>query len=491
MRTAIEKIREHAMNFPERLAVVFEEGTLTYGQLWESSLRLSDFFRRSGVGKGDCVVCQSVYTRWYAVVCYAAHLCGAAFVPVDKNVSGEIIAQTARQLNARCVVAKQKMPDSGLWLTFSELEGCMESGSVDADVTMPGLDDPACIMFTTGTTGKPKGVVLSHRSLTASGDVRYETGLLSEGNVFLTIVPVNHVAPMWRLFAHGYYGGTVIYLDGILKLKKMYEYIEKYGVTTLYLPPSAIGAIAQFGSDRLARYADQIQTMGIASAAISETQVQFITQALPKTMILFKYGASEFGWVCGCRLRGDGSVPVNCIGKPHPQVCVRIVDDNMQDVPTGEHGILIAKSDMNFSGYWNNPELTQQSLYDGFVVSSDLAYFDKAGNVYLAGRRDDIINIGGLKVFPTEIENEAEKIPGVTECICFKVPDTITGQAAKLLLVMSEASDMTLAQLRRELMQKLDPYKVPKYIEFVGHIERTANGKPNRKHYEHREAALV
>jgi len=491
METVVEKICDHAKTTPDRLAVIFEDEALTYKELWESALRLSDFFKRSGVRKGDCVVCQSVYSSWYAVVCYAAHLCRAAFVPVDKNISAELVAQTAEDLSAKCVIARQKAPSDRVWLTFQELPECTASGSLDTEVTMPGADDTACVMFTTGTTGKPKGVVLSHKSIVTNGKLHYDRGLLFEEETYLTIVPVNHVGPMWRMFAHAYYGGTSIFLDGILKIKKMYEYIEKYNVAVLGMTPSVLGIFIQLGSDKLAQYADQIRVIGTGSASISEPQIQYITQTMPKTKIFFEYGSSELGTICCRQLHYNDTTPVNCVGSPHPWVSIRVVDENLEDVPTGEQGIIIAKSDMNFSGYWNNPELTAQCLRDGYVVSSDIGSFDEEGNLFLAGRRDDMMNIGGLKVFPGEIENAAESIPGVAECICCKVKDTVAGQAARLIVKKTDNSDLTLAQLRQGLMRRLDPYKVPKYIEFADHIARTANGKPDRKAYEQKEPALV
>ena len=139
---------------------------------------------------------------------------------------------------------------------------------------------------------------------------------------------------------------------------------------------------------------------------------------------------------------------------------------------------------MNMPGYYKQPELTGKVLRDGYFVSSDLGYFDEEGFLYVTGRKDDIINVGGLKVYPSEIENAALGIRGIEECICFGIPDEITGRAVKLLIRTNEHFTGTVAHIQEELSKVMDYYKVPKSIEIVDEIEKTANGKPNRKFYQ-------
>ena len=135
-------------------------------------------------------------------------------------------------------------------------------------------------------------------------------------------------------------------------------------------------------------------------------------------------------------------------------------------------------------GYYNRPDLNSEVFHDGYFISNDLGYLDEDGYLYVLGRNDDMINIGGLKVFPSEIENAALKIPGIVECICFGVSDPITGQAVKLVIRTDDTAALTAAQVQTELERVMDTYKVPKSVEFTTEIVKTANGKPNRKFYQ-------
>ena len=135
-------------------------------------------------------------------------------------------------------------------------------------------------------------------------------------------------------------------------------------------------------------------------------------------------------------------------------------------------------------GYYKRPELNGIVLRDGFFLSDDLGYLDEDGYLYVCGRKDDMINIGGLKVYPSEIENAALKIQGIVECICFGVPDPVTGQAVKLLIKTDDSFAGTVALVTETLSRTMDYYKVPKCIEIVDEIAKTANGKPDRKFYQ-------
>ena len=175
---------------------------------------------------------------------------------------------------------------------------------------------------------------------------------------------------------------------------------------------------------------------------------------------------------------------INCCGKLFNGVELRIVDDAFQAVSTGQVGMIAIKSDMVMKGYYKRPELNGIVLRDGFFLSDDLGYLDEDGYLYVCGRKDDMINIGGLKVYPSEIENAALKIQGIVECICFGVPDPVTGQAVKLLIKTDDSFAGTVALVTETLSRTMDYYKVPKCIEIVDEIAKTANGKPDRKFYQ-------
>lgn len=484
MQSIVEKIHEHALNRPDSIAFVIENDQLTYAELWDSVLRCYSILRNAGLKNGDRVVFQSCYTRHFVIACFATHLCHAIFVPIDKNAAPESIEITCRKLDARCVITKNPASGAEICLTFSELQDLISHAASGVSYIFPSEEEAAFIMSTTGTTGNPKSTVLSQRSLCAVSIVQKDYLSLTAQSGVLSFAPLNHVASIWILCNMIYSGGVFIMLDGILHLKQMYQYIEKYNVTSLYIPPSGISILAQNTINRLADYADHIDSVIIASSSINESLLAYLRRTLPHTNLSYQYGSTEMGHACAINLNDNKGKPISCVGKPVPGVTVRIVDDDKNDLPVGESGQIMVKSNNNFSGYWQNPELTAKVMYDGFVVSDDIGYKDQDGYIYIVGRKDDMINIGGLKVFPAEIENAAMSIDGVLDCICFRAQDPITGQAAKLLIVKKEDSALTLQEIRTQLLKSLDAYKIPRMIDFTDHIEKTANGKPNRKAYQ-------
>ena len=482
MVSVVEQLFHHAEQTPDKAAVIFEGAEISYGELWNKTVRCAHLFRKLGLREGDRVVLQCKYDLFYVASVYAAHICGAAVAPVDKNANSDMIADMAEQIDARLAVCNQKGERFSSCVLYGEL-----ADSLPEDMSLEGLSFPApesisSIMFTTGTTGAPKGVQLTQRNI--MGWVACVCEHCSSPNsVILVAVPLNHVAPLMRLNHSVYIGGTMVFLDGMMKIRRMFEFFDKYGVTSMYLPPSGITLLQQLSKDRLAKYTNQLYDVNTGSAAMNVSQRDFMKKMLPNTSLYNTYGSSEGGVVTMYRY-DNSEKAINCCGKPCPGVEVRIVDDAFQSVPTGQVGLIAVKSEMVMKGYYKLPELNSVVLHDGFFISGDLGYLDEDGYLYVCGRKDDMINIGGLKVYPSEVENTALKIPGIVDCICFGVPDPVTGQAVKLLIQTDDSFSLSAALVQKALAGVMDSYKVPKSIEIVSEIAKTANGKPDRKYYQ-------
>ena len=483
MTSVIEQIYHHAKQAPERLAVIFDEAVVSYGELWDKIVRCAHLYQTLGVRKGDRVICQCKYDPIFAACIYAAHLCGAAYVTADKDANDAMLNTLAEQLDAKLVVCNPKgdRPLHGIF--FDELTDRLPEDTSMEGLAFPEPDSVATILFTTGTTGAPKGVQITQRGATARILARINEFNASNGSVCIAMVSLNHAAPVTMLDMYLYCGGTMIFLDGMMRIGRMFEYLDKYGVTTIYFPPSGISLLKQFSKEKLAKYTDQLDYVSTGSASMSVSQQDYMRRMLPHTRLYTCYGSSEAGVVTLYRY-DNSERDITCCGKPCSGVDLRVMDDEGQALPVGQIGVIAIKSDMTMKGYYKHPELNDAVLRDGYFISSDLGYLDEEGYLYVCGRKDDMINIGGLKVYPSEIENVALKIPGIVDCICFGVPDPITGRAVKLLIQTDGKASLSVASVQDALSHVLDYYKVPKSIEFVTEIAKTANGKPDRKHYQ-------
>lgn len=481
MNTMVEFLAKNAKDFPDRVAVAFENTDIAYKELWARAKTAANMFRNMGIGDGDRVICQAQYGNGYAIALFATHLVHGIFVPIEKKVSPDAVEETIKTTDAKLVVSETVLYD-GKTILFKEIEECEIIDVPDESIVFPTEDMLSDIMFTTGTTGNPKGVMLSHRSIMNVSKARLDVVNVKEGNVAITYVPINHVAPMRELYMAIFRAGTIIFIDGIARLKAFSNCIEKYHATSIYIPPAGISMFMRYSAKLLPKYKDQIDYVYTASAPMSEEHKEYMRNALPNSRLFFSYGSSENGTVCLLQYSKDVKAS-SCVGFECPGTIVRIVDDNNNDVSFGETGIVTIKSNMNMDGYWKRPELTEECFKDGYFITNDLGFRDEDNFIYIVGRYDDIINVGGLKVFPTEIEDAAMAVDGVEDCICISEADEITGTSVKLIVKKTKGSEVTNRDIFNVLRTKLDTYKVPKKIEFADTIERTSNGKLNRKAY--------
>ena len=482
VETIVERLFINAKKNPEKTAVVFENESIDYRMLGKKTLQCFCLFRECRVSASDKIIIQGKYTTWFVACIFAAHLCNAVAIPIDKKPSEKAVLSLAEKVAAKLVITDFPV-DRENNILFTTLEECSKFDVGFDTIIFPPVDSIADMIFTTGTTGNSKGVELTHRNLLVNVAVRtHEFGVKPE-NVGITLVPLNHAAPMWLLYLSIYNGSTFIFLDGMSKIKLMYDYMDYYKVSSMYIPPASISALSMLSKDKLHDYAGQMDYVNTSSAPMQVSQQNYMREMLPKTRLFFSYSSSENGMVSLHRYHKDVR-DITCCGRPCIGVDVRIVDDDYEAVPVGKPGRIIIKSDMNMKGYYQMPELNSEVFREGWFLSNDMGYIGAEGFLYVLGRKDDIINIGGYKVYPSEIEVAALKIEGVSDCVCFSVNDDITGQAAKLLINKSSGCDKTIVDIKKQLALFLDSYKIPRRIEFTDRIERTSNGKLDRKFYK-------
>ena len=484
MKTIVEKLFENADRYPDKLAVIFEGEEVSYGGLQDAVIRLASWFKLQGVSVGDRIIVQAAFCKWYFAACYAAHLCSAIFVPVEKTLTQETLHSVIQRMGAKAVVSNF-MPGGAASLRYQDMDGVL-SGIEELPCGFPAGDSTAQILFTSGTTGPQKGAMLTHRNL-AANSLATSCGIgISWDDVGMTFMPLNHTASLRRLEAALYNGGTYIFLDGMMSIGTFYRFMAEYHVTSLYLAPSGIAALERLSKDKLHDYADRIGYVYTIGALMQESQRDFLLRMLPRSKLFCAYGSSENGTVSMYRYDRDRK-DIRCAGRPCEGVDIRILDDGLNELPRGEQGRVAIRSDMNCKGYWGMPELTESSCHKGYFLTNDAGYLDEDGFLYILGRFDDLINIGGLKVYPSEIEDVALEIKGVEECICFDVPNTLTGSAVKLLIKQKTGAGLDVREIRNALTGKLDTYKIPASIEFVTEIVKTPSGKPDRKYYRKQE----
>ena len=483
-KTIVQRIFEHGKNSPEKVAIICKDETVSYADLCDLIFNIAEWLKNNNVVKGDRVAIQSIHDKYCVATYYAIHYLGAILVPLEKNAPEERVLEIANEVEAKLIISSKKA-DVNNWHLYSELSDyCQNKKTFSFDeLVFPSLDDYCEMVFTTGTTGKSKGVLITHKNISWYAYSVAKRIEMKKDNRFFITTPLNHAGGLRRTHLSLANGCAVVYMDGLLNLKKYFEYIEKYDVTSLYLPPVAIRLLINSTKDELNKYKNQIDFVYSSSSPLPIGDCEELKKLLPDTRLYNAYEASETPGVSAYDYNTD-AILKNCMGKPNPGVELALMDENgdIYHEPSKEGQICI-KSPMNMAGYYKAEELTASVFKDGWFVSSDLGVFDEDYNIYYNGRKGDVINIGGYKISPIDVEEVALLSGLIKECICI-LSKNKTGYPILKLLAVPKDDSFDPKQIISFIGKKLEPYKVPKEVEIIDEVHKTFNGKIDRKFYK-------
>jgi long-chain acyl-CoA synthetase len=339
-------------------------------------------------------------------------------------------------------------------------------------------DDPAFIFYTSGTTGRPKGVVLTHRNLIFGGANTAQNYGLQETDVTIACLPLVHIfANASPVFGSLNSGGSVI-VTPRFQTETVFEAIEQYQVTWFPGVPTMFGYLLQ-SFDTKARNVSSLR-MGLSGGA--SLSVEHLTR-FEKTFqatILEVYGLTESTGLVTANpvygVRKTGSIGISVSG-----VSVRLVDQNDNDTPEGEVGELIFRGPNATPGYWQKPEITAASIKQGWVYTGDLARRDEDGYYFIVGRKDELIISGGYNIYPREIEEVLYQHEDITEAAVIGAPDQHLGEVPKAYIALKSGSSLTAEKVQDFCRAHLAAFKIPKQIEIMQELPKNPTGKILKK----------
>ncbi len=492
-KSTLELLYDNSINHSEKKALISKNETLTYAQFWEEIRKCSAYLIQNGLKAGQIVLIKASQTPDYLICYYAIQLAGGIACSLEKNTPSSSVLEILKKMDGSMIISGKKADiKTDLVKTFLASSIRKEAALIDIsgiDFKFPELDRTQIILFTTGTTGASKGVEISFGAMQASEEkIRsfLHMDTYAENGLFVTPTPLNHAKGIWEVGGMLRSGGSVYLLKNMSNLKEYFNALDyPCDKLLLSLVPANLRMLLMMAPDELSRRSDKIGGIKLGTAPLLEYDKNYVMGLLPKTELHNPYGSSEAGILCSYMFNENPGLAF-CIGKPLQGTEVLIVDDDRKPIPSSsitKMGRLAFKSNSAMKGYYNEPELTKTILENGIIYTNDYGYIDKNGFVYIKGRMDDVINIGGLKVSPDEVEAEVIAFPGILDCICTSIKDPITGNALKLLVVLKEKGTLDPAAIKKFLTKKLEQYKIPKFYFEVDEIERTSNGKLNRKFY--------
>lgn len=431
-------LRRDAETFPDKVAVACGEESVTYSQLYDMVRAKSVELRQCHECDGKIIVFRSSQTIDFLVTYFAIHLSGGVACPLGKDTPAEQYVGIREKFSA------YKLPNT-----------------------------IADILYTTGTTGKSKGVMISHNTIIADGENLIASQGFAHDTVFVICGPLNHIGCLSKIYPIIMLGGTLVILDGMKDINLFFHALDypSERIAT-FLVPASIRMLIQFSGRRLAEYAHKIDFIETGAAPISHADMLALCRLLPGSRLYNTYASTETGIISTYNFN-DGRCLVGCLGKPmiHSQVIIT------------DEGLLSCKGDTLMSGYIGDGKLTSKVLHNGTVFTSDCGRLDADG-IHLSGRNDDVINVGGLKVSPSDVEDVAMSLPCIADCICVSASHPVIGNMLKLLVVLKDNAVLDKKMIARHIASKLEPYKVPTAYEQVAEIKRTYNGKLDRKFYQ-------
>ena len=464
----VGKVFETAARTPDRDALICGGERIGYGKLKARIISAALFLKSQGVCRGDRVV-LSARNRGPAFVYgyLACHSLGAIAVPVDSDVAAASLADIERQTRPRLVCLETDVLDR-------DGAGAFEPEAV-------GLDEPADLLFTGGTTGLPKGVVQTHRNILAFADGRASAVGCSADDRLVLPLPLSHGYGLSRLRAALLCGGTVILVDGFLAPGDIFRAFDESGGTSLCCVPFGFAALFELSGDELGAYRGRLTYIETATAPLPEAHRTRLLTLLPDTRLFNAYGMTETtSSIAYVDLRLSPA-KLASVGKPIPGAEIRIVDENGAGVPAGASGRILIRGDSVMQGYWEDSAKTSDALAGGWYEANDLGSVDADGYLYLKGRREELINVGGLKVAPAEIENVLKAHPAVADCACVAIADPagFTGERVQAFLVAAAgpAAKPSERELGEWLRGRVEPYKIPARFVWVDSIPKTGLGK--------------
>ena len=492
------QLARHALMQPDETALRFLGQTTTWGQLDRRVTALAGALGRRGVAFGHRVLVLMLNRTEFIESVLAVNRLGAIAVPVNFRMTPSEIAflvgdcqaavvLTEPVLAAVAVAVRELDPtlaevivaggttEDGL-LGYDEL--LAEEGGAPEPVDIPN-DAPALIMYTSGTTGRPKGAVLTHANLAGQATTNlFTVGVDLANDVGFIGVPLFHIAGIGNTITGLLLGRpTVLYALGSFDPAVLLDVLEAERVTGIFLVPAQWQVVC---AAQRARPRDlKLRVLSWGAAPASDTLLREMAETFPGTQILAAFGQTEMSPVT-CMLLGDDAIrKLGSVGKVIPTVAARVVDEDMNDVPTGQVGEIVYRAPTLMAGYWNNEQATAEAFAGGWFHSGDLVRQDDEGYVWVVDRKKDMIISGGENVYCAEVENALAAHPLIGEAAVIGRPHATWGEVPVAIVALDAAasSGLTLGELDDFLTERLARYKHPKALEVVDALPRNPAGK--------------
>lgn len=475
----------------EREAVADGTRRLSYGALWEEIAQLARRLTEAGLAPGDRVALILPNQVAGVVAWYATWLAGGVVMPLNAQAKAPDFARWLAHGEARFVVVEEGSAEAEAALATMTSAGTAPPAQIvvtkdgfvvepaGAAARAPSPEGLAVVLYTSGTTGHPKGVMLSHANVAANvtSIVSY-LGLGAEDST-VTVLPFYYSYGASVLHTHLAVGARLVIEPNLVFPHVVMETIAKERATGFSGVPSTFALM--MSRVKLAKYdLSSLRYLTQAGGGMPPALTERVRAAFPSAALYVMYGQTEATARLTYLPPAMLDAKLGSVGVPVPGVTIEVRREDGSRADEGESGHVAARGPNVMLGFWKDPEATGRVLRDGWLDTGDMGYLDADGVLWLAGRRSDMIKTGAHRIHPAELEEVIAELPGVAECAVVGVEDDVLGQAIKAFVVPTGAAAIAADTVKAHCQKRLAVYKIPKMIELVTSLPKTASGKVQR-----------
>ena len=489
-----EHLRRQARERPDKVAVTCNQAELSFSDLDLHSNKLANWLLSRGLKKGDRAVMLLPNCAEFAVAYFALMKIGAVAVILDFRFTPPEMAPLFAETEPRALIthsrqktfaARMLRDREGLYHAVMVAEEREENGFIpyikalsEGDPGRPRVplkeEGEALYLYTSGTSGRPKGVVLTYDHLTYFPETMKSFEPVSDRDVAGLVLPMSHISGPIYLNLMADLGHQVVIIDEI-RPKKILEEIQRRKITFFSAVPPIYKMILNLPSRD--RYdLSSLQWVAMMGTVVPEELMREWVEQYPRIRALQGYGATETSPLLTLTPYEEAPEKMASAGRPVPGIEIK-VDTEARELPTGQVGEVIARGPQIMKGYYKNPRATAQAIRDGWYFTGDLGRFDEDGYLYVLGRSDDMIISAGMNVYPSEVENVLVSHSKVAEVAVVAVADEKRGNVLKAVVVPKAGEEISRRELLKYARKRLASFKIPRVIEFRENLPRSRTGK--------------
>jgi len=476
--------------FPQYTALLRNGQRVTFRDLDLKVRRIAAALRGRGLQSGERLALLMPNGVDYIELVFACALLGVIAVPINTRFAGAEIDRLFEDSQPRGLIRYSKCLAPTVRTDWELVIDCEPFGEIDGPPHEGEFYDPDAILvllYTSGTTGQPKGAALTHSNVFSNiHDLNYWLEYRKEA-VFLHASPMFHIADFPAMFAAPVFGAAQTALSHF-DPASFCASVQANGVTHTVLVPSMVNSLCQF--EELHEYnLESLEVLAYGGSPIAPALIKDIRRLLPKTRLLQVYGLSEAGFLTGLTDGEHTNDRLQSCGRTCPGIDLRVVHTNGRPAVAGEPGNLIARGPSIMVGYWQDidedlpkdesaVDETTKAFCNGFFQTGDIGFQDKDGYFFIVDRAKDMIVSGGENVYSGEVEAAIYEIPGVREAAVFGIPDEKWGEVVAAAVVLRSGTNLSAEGLKRYCKTRIASYKVPRHIEFMTEeLPKSGSGK--------------